>query len=306
MSFAAQEQALFDLLFDEDFLEEFLQDKQGALELYGLSEDEIKDFDALRTDSVKLEAKMRKNMLLGQMVKHLPLSFALLSSFDNGFDVCRSIIRPYLVQMNGFHRLSVFANQLLLQIEDLKFFHQNDKVFVEKILNLESQMMLQAARLEDDSALDLIASLEPFSEEVARQKLHWANNVSAHSLPMGFSYLKEMLCENLSAGELWVKLQKEPMEIDARMELVLNMNNKLLVTKPFFQNESLTDREVSFKTIELIEGFEPLIQSINGRNSAKDLMQLYRAAGAEEQTIEQVEQGLKVLWENGLLQVRLN
>jgi hypothetical protein len=301
MSFQTQEQALFDLLFDEDFLQEFIDDKQGALELYGLTAEEIADFAVIRTDSLKLESAMRKKMLLGQMVKHLPLSFALMSSFTNGLDICQSIIKPYLVQMNGYERLAVFIKQLLLHLEELNYIHENDRFFVEQVVKLEAAMMQQAEQRYKTSPQAESEAMVSITKADFTKKIQWSAFTSAHSLPLAYSLLQEKLCQNLSGADLWQKLQNEPLQIEDRMQLILNLQPKLLITKPVVSFSSETDSEISFKTVELIEGFEPLLKSINGRNSINDLLNLYKNAGADADTLEHIRQGICVLYENNLL-----
>jgi hypothetical protein len=92
MSFEEQERALFDLLFDNDLRDNFCQDSGNALHAYDLTEEERADFATIRPDALLLDAKMRRNILLTHICRAFPVSFAIVSSLDDGKAILKKLI----------------------------------------------------------------------------------------------------------------------------------------------------------------------------------------------------------------------
>lgn len=92
MSFEEQERALFDLLFDNVIRQQFCKDPVAALIDYDLDEAEIADFDEIRPDALVLDAKMRRNLLLTHICRAFPISFAIVSSLNDGRSLLKSLV----------------------------------------------------------------------------------------------------------------------------------------------------------------------------------------------------------------------
>ena len=86
MSFEAQEQVLLDLLFDQTTRENFRTDIEATLAKYDLDKNEINDFKTIRPDALELDANMRTNLFIAHICRSFPVSFSLVSSFNNGIE----------------------------------------------------------------------------------------------------------------------------------------------------------------------------------------------------------------------------
>ena len=84
MSFAEQERALFDLLFDTALRERFIKNDSIALTEYQLTTEELADFAVINPHGLALDANVRVDLILGQWCRTLPLTFSLLSSLKGG------------------------------------------------------------------------------------------------------------------------------------------------------------------------------------------------------------------------------
>ena len=306
MSLIIQEQILLDLLFDQDLLKEFCQSGTQALDIYGLSKDELEDFKAMRVDALKLEAQMRQDLVLGQICKHLPLSMALMSSFDNGLDIVRSSLKPYLMSFTGYKRSSIFAKQLHRQIDDLSFFNHNDKELLESIISFEQKLAEQSiavARAEDN------IHKKAFSDE---QALTWQSQVQLSLLPISYWQLKQALLDEAVEGRnlkyLWQYLQKDPVLIEQRVSLISMINPdsyRVLLSKPITKHDSISDPEVEVELLEFISAFAPLFNSVNSRHALNDILDKLRQQSdfkqSNEAVLDKIKKGFLQLYEKQFL-----
>ena len=317
MSLQIQEQILLDLLFDQDLRDEYCRLGCRALEIYGLSKSELADFNALRVDALKLEAQMRQDLVLGQISKHLPLSIALLSSFDNGLALAKDTIKPYLMSFSGYERSGIFAQQLLAKLDDLAFFNANDKELLDSILALERTLCMQCVRIDANRAPNIEAVTDvqdsvKGSDFNHQQALIWHSQVQLSLLPLSYWQLKQELLDaairQRGLQHLWQYLQQEPVLIEQRVSLISAINPdsyRVLLSKPVARHASLSDPEIDLELLEFISAFAPLFNSINGEHALLDIInKLKQQSGfeqANETIIENIIKGFEQLFSKQFL-----
>lgn len=328
MSFSMQEQALFELLFDEDFRTEFAQDRHSALSLLGLNDQEIADFLPLRLDALQLEADARRRMILSQLTTHMPLSIALLSSFDNGFETIIGQLKAFIIRAQGFDRVALLTQQLLFIIDDFAFINAQDKQLLQSILDLERCFALQQVAmlktLPTDCAKpsqDNLAQNKPAKNSLAEPKstefkttakpnlcdsavLALSPLLEVNHLPLSYWQLKRSLC-SVEPSLLWRELQHNPVLMEQRLNILASMTQDsscCVISLPRLLAASATDPMFELHIIEMIEGFIPLLNRINQQRSSNDILQMFSSAGADDNTIRQARQGFQTLLDEGCIQ----
>ena len=112
MSFAEQERALFDLLFDTALRERFIKNDSIALTEYQLTTEELADFAVINPHGLALDANVRVDLILGQWCRTLPLTFSLLSSLTGGLLLLRRFVDSQTMRHAPIERVVFFATRL--------------------------------------------------------------------------------------------------------------------------------------------------------------------------------------------------
>ena len=305
MSFSGQEQVVFELLFNQDLLDEYTEDPRNALSLYGLTKQEVDDFLPLRLDALKLEADIRKRMILSQITIQLPLTIALISSFDNGFSLLKRLLLPFIVKENAEQRAVLLADQLAFSLDELVFFNEQDKVFIETVILLEKTMAKQLVSFKTDKRRhNDNGYVKKCSEQLQHDKpLILEEHASVHLLPLSYWQLKEELC-SVAPNALWRELQNNPLLVEQRVSLFSSISEsttKCLVTLPRLLINSPTDSVVDLNIIEMIDGFIPLLDKINGHRSLSVILESFEKVGASKAVIKQAQQGFQTLFDQQCL-----
>lgn len=304
MSFAAQEQALLDLLFDRDRRAAFRRDPQAALAAYGLEAGEIADFAVLRIEALEIDAAARVNFILAQYCRSYPLAFSLVSSLPDGLDLLRGLVDAGLIRTAPGDRVSSFGLRLRDRLREAEGpANSRERALLLSIVEAELGMA-STAQLARAAALagDMPGSPAALPADWLRRPLQLAPLTSAAVLPRPYAALKEALCSTTGAG-LWRHLGRHPLTAEARRAALAQPDLRLLVARAAVIRSSPCEPEVEHVTVELGEGFARLLPHVDGRNSVTSLLEQLRAAGAPETLVAGVLTAFRELGRQGMLQV---
>lgn len=302
MSFQEQERALFDLLFDRDLRQEFLQSSSNALSQYDLNESELNDFNSINSDALALDANMRIDLLLSQFCRVFPISFSIVSSFPDGIEKIKHCVTKSLMQSKLSERNTVFGQSLHQCIDSFIFNSEREKNIIVAILEAEIGMAWTSANLRAEA-------LKPDYQTHKKEKdIDWADKpiqlasfVSASILPQPYSQLKKSFCSH-DETELWHRLSKKPTTKNYRKKILSQEDPRLLIAGATISQESLCDPSIEHRTAELSEGFAPLFQHINGTMSINEMLSQLNQSGAQEAILQSVKNGFEQLLDNEMLE----
>ena len=300
--FAAQEKAMFDLLFDAGLRERFAQSRTAALAGYGLSPAALQDFETIRLDALALDAGMRTDMVLASISKVLPLSFCLLSSMEGGLLLLKQLLDARLMRTPPAARAGVFATRLSEQVERVLPESLQEQAVINAILTLERMMAgMSAARLQ--AAVETGAGDNPapiLQDGWDTRPVTVAPYVSMQVLPQPYNTLKKNLCSTEGAG-LWRVLNRTPVTVEMRYNALQMDQPRLWLARACISTVSACDPVVEHQTLEVSDGFASLMQYVNGSMTVNDLLQGLQQAGAEETLLAGVKRGFRQLLEAGML-----
>ena len=112
MSFAEQERALFDLLFDEPQRRAFLADPVKALLGYELSDAERADFAVVDAFGLETDAHLRRELIMQRLCRAFPLAFSIASSLPDGLERVRALVTKEHVRASAATRTARFGDLL--------------------------------------------------------------------------------------------------------------------------------------------------------------------------------------------------
>lgn len=305
MSFVAQEQALFDLLFDRELRAAFARDGSAALARYGLDERELADFAVIRPGALELDAKARVNFILAQYCRQFPLTFALASSLPEGLDLLRLRIDAALMRVAPVERAAAFGVAVRDAIAaSTGFAEVREQALVMSIVEAELGM----AWTGQEARQAALAGMPPAPDHNIEPPPGWLEQAvdiapltSAAVLPRPYLQLKAELCPATGA-ELWRRLGRAPLTADARREVLGRRDLRLLVARAVVSRPSPCEPEIEHVTVELGEGFARLLPHLDGRRSVAELLGQLQAAGAGAALLEGVTAGFRQLRQRGMLQ----
>jgi len=304
MSFAVQEQLLFDLLFDRDLRERFGRDPIAALASYDLDESERRDFAVIRPDALELDATMRAGLILSQFCRTFPLSFSMVSSLSNGIDLLRQLIDTQTMRTPPLERLTTFGVRLKDILSGQDVGSNREKALSISIMEAELGMAWTSAALRRE-----VLNGNPVPESPAAIITDWlqrpvrlASFVSAAIIPGSYQQLKNALCPSMGA-ELWRHLNRQPLTVEQRRQVLQVNDPRILVARAVVSHASRCEPTVEHCTVELSEGFAPLLQHVDGKGSVNAILVQLRQAGAPEPLLNSVQAGFRQLLENGMLEL---
>lgn len=307
MSFAAQEQALLDLIFDRELRAAFRRDGPAALARYRLEEQELQDFTVIRIEALEMDAAARVNFILAQYCRHFPLTFSLASSLPPGLDRLRGLVDAALMRTAPAERVGRFGLALRDGLRAAGgFADAQERALVLSLVEAElgmawtAQLARQASRAGE---LPEAAGGEPPADWLQRP-VQLAALTSAAVLPRPYPTLKAELCP-CTGAELWRRLGREPLTVAQRRRVLAPRDLRLLVARAGVVRPASCEPEVEHVTVELGEGFARLLPHLDGRADIAALLAQLRAAGAGTPLLEGVTSGFRRLWQNGMLQAVL-
>jgi hypothetical protein len=303
MSFAAQEQALFDLLFDRTLRENFIRNPETALAPYRLSPEELDDFRLIRPDALAFDARLRTGLILSQLCRNFPLSFSLLSSVTDGLDKLQTLVDRETMRAPPLERATVFGMRLRDLVSETAFSSPEEQQAAAAMLDAELGMVWTSAMLKG-FVLDG-GSLPPPPAAAAEGWLALpvrpAAFVSAILIPQPYEVLKQALCP-CTGSELWRQLGKTPLAAADRQRILQVQNPRLLVLRATLTRMSRCDPDVDHRTVELPEGFASLFEHLDGSGSIGDLLAGLAQAGAPAALLTGVQAGFLQLLQSGMLE----
>ncbi|MDO8267732.1 MAG: hypothetical protein Q7T32_07855 [Moraxellaceae bacterium] len=302
MSFAMQEQLLFDLLFDRDLRERFGKSPMMALAGYDLDESERQDFAVIRHDALELDATMRVGLVLSQFCRAFPLTFSIVSSLDGGLGLLRSLIDTRTMRMPPLERMTTFGIRLKEKLSGMDAGSVREKALAISILEAELGMAWTGAALKSEvlKGNAVLPGQVALAPDWLTRSVGLAPFVSAAIIPDSYQHLKTALCPHMGA-ELWRHLNRTPLT-QAQRQQVLQLNNpRILVARAEVCHVSRCEPTVEHRTVELSEGFAPLLQHVDGAGSVSDILMQLGVAGAPESLMAGVQAGFRQLLDNGML-----
>ncbi len=302
MSFAEQERALFDLLFDRELRASFCRLQESALAAYSLSESERADFNTVRPDALQLDAFMRSELILTHLSKSYPLSFSLQSSLADGIDSLRQLIDRQTMRHSPVARAAAFGARLRESIAVRRFENEQQKSQFMAILEAEFGMATTGASLKQ-WVLDNGQAPEPqgaIAADWLQQPLRLADYLSAAIIPQSYTYLKSSLCPCDDSG-LWQQLTRTPLSAAVRREALKQEQPRLLVSRAVVSRLSACEPVIEYQTVELSEGFAPLFEHLDGSSSVQQLLGELEKIGAPAAILQGVQAGFQQLLTLGML-----
>jgi hypothetical protein len=302
MSFAEQERALFDLLFDTPLREKFIKNPTTALTDYGLSKEELADFSVINPHGLALDAKVRVDLILGQWCRTFPLTFSLLSSLNGGLLLLRSLVDSHTMRRAPIERVVVFAQRLRQALIAKPAVALDELSLIVAILDAELGMATTSESLKKTILTGQYIEAEPIftTDDWFTKPVSLASYISAAMIPLSYDVLKKALCPCLGA-ELWRYLNKTPLLSADRQRLWQQADTRLLVAKAKVSTLSDSDPTIDHVTIELAEGFASLFEYVNGTMSVEQILQQLTQMGAPESLLQGIKSGFRQLSVAGMI-----
>ena len=304
MSFAEQERALFDLLFDQPLRERFRKLSGAALVDYALTDDERADFSGIRADALALDAYLRADFLLSHLCRAFPLSFSLASSLPGGFDLLRGLIDTRTMRTPPDERTPVFGTRLRELLATKSFSSAQEQAAAIAIVEVELGMAMTAGALR--RALAAGASAPPGPPALTAgwldQPVQMAAYVSAALIPRSWPQLRNALCPG-SDTELWAHLSGTPLPASVRTSALAQGAPRLLLAQARVTHSSACDVNIEHATLELSDGFSPLFAHVNGKTTVAGILAEMRRVGAPDGVLQGIQAAFKQLLESGMLVV---
>jgi hypothetical protein len=303
MSYQEQERALFDLLFDSVVRENFCKASTAALQQYDLSEDELNDFTEIRPDALELDAKIRTDLLLSHLCRSFPVSFSLVSSFENGLDVLKGLIDVETMRTATIDRATFYGRRIGENLTLFSFSSPEEQAKLSAILEAELGMAWTSASLKrevlENGQLHLKSSqLDP---SWSSKNIKLAPYVCAAIIPDSYEKLKQSFSTD-SDCDLWRTLNKKPVSASRRQKILEKDDPRLFVARAHISHMSQCEPTIDQTTAELSEGFASLFQHVNGTVSVDYILDQLKQIGAQEQMLQSIKSTFQQLLESEMLE----
>lgn len=303
MSLVEAERALIDLLFDEGLRNAFAREGVAALSGYALSDDERADFAGVNVRGLMLDARMRRDLMLARLARTFPVSFAVSSALSGGMALLARLLGPSYVRASRATRTAQFGESLRDALGTLSFPDERTRAFAMPFVAVEVALAWSSARVREQ-ALAGAESAEPVSRALParweQRALRLAPNLCVAVLPRPYAAVKAELCP-VEVEQLWARLEKTPLPERRLRQAFAEESPRLFVGRAVLVRASRCEATVEHVTLELSEGFAPLLRALDGRHSADTLLQKLASAAAPPRTLEAVRAGLGALVERGML-----
>lgn len=305
MSLEVQEEVLFDLMFDAGLQDRFLRDGVDALAGRGLTDAELDDFRHIRPPALRLDARMRIDMILSQLAVALPVTCALESAVDPALDGLRERVDAPLMRVGSVARPTAFGERLQARIAARPADAGGQRDLARAVLEAELGMARSGAQLRAlliDTGELPDADSDPAPDWTERP-LALAPFVTATLLPLPHGELKAALCP-VPDRELFRHLLRAPTPPATIPELLAAGEPRFLLARAVVEHASRCDPTVLHQTFELSDGFAPLFRHLEEGASVADLLAELRAVGAPREVLAGVQSGFAQLLQAGMLVLR--
>jgi hypothetical protein len=101
--------------------------------------------------------------------------------------------------------------------------------------------------------------------------------------------------------ELWAHLSGSPLTARQRTQALGGREPRLLLARANVAGISACDVTIEHATVELSEGFAPLLQHVDGRTSLLLILDQMRRIGAPETLVRGIESGFRQMLEAGFI-----
>lgn len=303
MSFEEQERVLFDLLFDNELRDQFCQDGGNALRAYDLTENERADFATIRPDALLLDARMRRNILLTHICRAFPVSFAIVSSLDDGKAILKKLIDTQIMRTPSLDRATAFGSRLREELLKISFDKAHEQTLIIAIVEAELAIAWTAASLKREvlksgQSPDISST---FSTDCMSKPVKLAAYVGAVIIPLSYVELKRTFCK-VADCDLWTHLTQSPLTKSLRTHTLAKEDPRLLVMRACIGHMSDCEPTAEHQTVELSEGFAQLFQHVNGTVSVEQILAQLKQTGASDQILQSVTAGFQQLFETAMLE----
>jgi len=302
MSFAEQERALFDLLFDQPLRERFRKLSGAALVDYALTDDERADFSGIRADALALDAYLRADFLLSHLCRAFPLSFSLASSLPGGFDLLRGLIDTRTMRSPPDERTPAFGVRLRELLAAKPFSSAQEQAAVIAIVEVELGMATTAGALRRALAAGETGPPGPpvLAAGWQDRPVQMAAYVSAALIPRSWPQLKNALCPGPDS-ELWAHLSGTPLPASVRTSSLTQGTPRLLLAQARVTHLSACDVNIEHATVELSDGFAPLFAHVDGKTAVAGILAEMRRIGAPDGVLQGIQTAFRQLLEVGMI-----
>ncbi len=301
MSFAEQERALFDLLFDADLRDRFCAHSTAALGGYRLTESELSDFGEIIPSGLQIDATLRAEQILGQFCHQLPASFSLLSALPGGIRLLNSLINTTTMRSPPAQRSVRFAHQLQQRLRDpaggVQFPSARQRTMICAIVDVEAGLTTTTAALKQQLPANDPAPAQnspPPTEAWLQQPIQFGANVVAVMVPLSYATLKSALASSPQTRN-WRELKENPITENQLNEILAVESPTLFIARAYTSKISRCEVNVDHRTLELNDGFAPLLQKIDGSTSVADILLELEKVGAGDQIVQSVRNGFEQL-----------
>ncbi len=310
MSFAEQERALFDLLFDQPLRERFLAHSTAALADYQLTSAELADFHRIRPEGLMVDVDLRVDQILTHFCRQFPLSFSLISSLPTGMNQLRRLVNRQTMLQPPEDRATQFGLQLQEQLAALA--SKCDPAFQVMLgasvatelgltwtsATLKKQLLTNPASVEHPP----IPGNAVIDNDWIDRPVKLAAQVTAALLPQPYSRMKKQFCP--AAGiQLWAHLSNNPVA-HAKIKAALTTEQpSLFISRAYAPKTTSCESQIDQITLELNDGFAPLLQQIDGNHSVNQILDNLVDVGASDSIVASVQAGFKQLLESSIIEV---
>ena len=304
MSFSEQERAMFDLLFNRDLRQAFVQHSATSLQAYDLEVSELEDFRTIRPDALEIDAGMRVFMVLVHLCRELPLTFSIASSFSGGIEKLKSLADTKTMLTPVHERAAVFGTRVRDWIAEGKWKLKIQQDLLLSIIGAEIAISWTNASLKSslNDGQSLVNKPPDIPADWATRPMRLADYVCAVVIPKPYAELKQRLCAKPDEA-LWGHLNTKPLSTELLVKTLSQEDPRLMVARAIGNNAEYCEPSISQQMIELAEGFAGLFQHINGENSIDYILDQLKQLGAQEDMLKGVSSGFYELLNARMLQI---
>ena len=320
MSFAEQERALFDLVFDQTLRDQFCADATASLTDYQLTDAELSDFGEIMPTGLQLDAALRVEQILGQFCHQLPVSFALVSALNGGIELLKKLVNTTTMLTPPVERATRYGQQLQQRLHEpddgIYFGSPHQQAIICAIVDAEVALVWTAVSLkhqhfdeENHQTNSVITETLTDRETLAELPENWqklpieiGSNIVATLLPLSYATLKSALASR-EATLHWRHLARQPLT-DTQLDEILSIEAPtLFIARAYVSSLSRCEVRVDHLTVELNDGFAPLLQQVNGKNSVDQISKKLIDVGASDSIVAGVNSGFKQLLESAIIKL---
>ncbi len=304
MSLREQERALFDLLFDRDLRARFGTDPAAALADYDLDRAERHDFSLVRYSALETDARMRVYMLLAQLCRELPVSFALASSLPDAAGRFRALVDRDLLDVPVALRAAEYGERLV-QFARLELAESPERqAQVIALMGAEIAMARTGGSLRQLDA-DLAAGWgapDALPADWPARPAAIAPHSCAVVVPRAYDSVHGALCA-VCPEALWGHLDQHPVTPEQVGAALRPEDPRLLLASHFLTRPERCVPPLSRRRLEVSAGFAPLLRYLDGRNCIDDILRQLAQAGATEDMLPAVRAGFEELCRAGIVRL---